>query len=98
MLNVRFDWDESKAQENFRKHQVDFDEAVQAFADENAIELFDELNSDEEIRYQIIALSPIRLLFVAYTVREDIDGEIYRIISARKADKRETEIYNEYNR
>jgi uncharacterized protein len=92
---VRFDWDENKAKDNYRKHQIKFDEAMRAFSDKNAIDLFDELNSDEEIRYQIIALSPIRLLFVSYTVREDEDGEIIRIISARKADNDEVEIYNE---
>ena len=95
---MKFEWDANKEKENIRKHRVTFDEARQAFADENAIDLFDELNSDAEIRYQIIALSPVRLLFVSYTVRQDETEEITRIISARKADKDEVEIYNEQNR
>lgn len=76
-------------------HKVSFEEAEQAFDDENAVGLFDELNSAEEIRYQIIALSPVSLLFVSYTVR---DSDTIRIISARKADSDEQRIYNEYNR
>ncbi len=90
-----FEWDKDKAKSNKRKHKVSFEEAEQAFNDENAVELFDELNSEEEIRYQIIALSPVRLLFVSYTVR---DSDMIRIISARKADSDEERIYNEYNR
>ena len=90
-----FEWDKAKAKSNKRKHKVSFEEAEQAFNDENAIEFFDELNSVEEIRYQIVALSPIRLLFVSYTLR---DEETIRIISARKADNDEERIYNEHNR
>lgn len=90
-----FEWDEAKAKTNRHKHKVSFEEAEQAFDDANAVELFDESNSAEETRYQIIALSPVRLLFVSYTVR---DEETIRIISARKADADEERIYNEYNR
>ncbi len=91
---MEFEWDENESVENIKKHDVSFEEAKKAFEDENAVELFDELNSTSEIRYQIIALSPKRLLFVAFTVRK----EIVRIISARKADAKQTKIYNEYNR
>jgi uncharacterized DUF497 family protein len=91
---MEFEWDKEKAVANFKKHGVSFEEAELAFEDENAIEIFDELNSDEEIRFQIIALSPIRLLFVAFTARE----EKIRIISARKASAKQVKIYNEYNR
>ena len=93
-INMLFEWDETKSKSNKRKHRVSFEEAEQAFNDLNAIELFDEMNSEAEVRYQIVALSPIRLLFISYTVRE---SEIIRIISARKADADEERIYNEYN-
>jgi len=91
---MEFEWDEDKNAENIKKHGVNFNEAELAFQDENAVELYDELNSDGETRYQIIALSPSRLLFVAFTVRK----EIIRIISARKANQRQVKIYNDYNR
>ena len=82
-----------KTVENFKKHSVSFEEAELAFEDENAIEIFDELNSGEEVRFQIIALSPFRLLFVSFTIRE----QTIRIISARKASDKQVKIYNEFN-
>ena len=94
---MKFDFDENKAQENLKKHGVSFAEAAEAFSDPNAVEFFDELNSGLEFRFQIIALSPVRLLFVAYTIREDLE-EVIRLISARRADKSEEKIYNEYNK
>jgi len=90
---MEFEWDKEKAIANFKKHGVSFEEAAFAFFDENAVELFDELNSDEEIRYQLIGISETRLIFVAYTVRE----ETIRIISARKANTKQIKIYNEQN-
>jgi uncharacterized protein len=91
---MEFEWDEDKAKLNEKKHGVTFQEAELAFEDESAVEIYDDLNSDEEIRFQIIALSPVRLLFVAFTLRE----EKIRIISARKANAKQVKIYNEFNR
>ena len=48
---MEFEWDENKAKLNERLHGVTFEEAELAFQDENAVELFDELNSDEEVRF-----------------------------------------------
>lgn len=90
---MEFEWDKEKARENYKKHGVSFEEAELALEDENAIEIFDELNSDEEIRCQIIGLSPLRLLFVSFTER----AEKIRNISARKANAKQIKIYNEYN-
>lgn len=90
---MEFEWDKEKAKANFKKHGVSFEEAALAFFDENAIELFDEMNSEAEIRYQIIGISNTRLIFVAYTERD----EKIRIISARKANARHIKIYNEQN-
>jgi uncharacterized DUF497 family protein len=91
---MEFEWDKEKATENFRKHGVSFEEAELVFEDENAIEILDELNSNQEIRYQLIGLSPTRLLLVAFTIREE---KIIRIISARKASAKQVKLYNEYN-
>lgn len=76
-----FEWDPRKAEENYRKHGVSFDEATEAFIDENAVELYDAAHSDQEYRYLILGISRSRLLFVGYTMRD----EIIRIITARKA-------------
>ncbi len=78
---MEFEWDKEKANENFKKHGVSFEEAALAFFDDNAVELFDELNSGAEIRYQLVGISNTRLIFIAYTER----NEKIRIISARKA-------------
>jgi uncharacterized protein len=90
---MEFGWDKEKANANLKKHGVSFQEASLAFFDENAVELLDNANSGDEIRYQIIEISNTRLIFVAYTER---DGKI-RIISARKANARHIRIYNEQN-
>jgi uncharacterized protein len=91
---MEFEWDITKSKANFRKHGVSFEEAELAFEDEYGLERLDELNSDDEIRYRLIALSPIRLLFVSYTIRE----ENIRLISARKANSIERSFYNESRR
>ncbi|MGB7207905.1 MAG: BrnT family toxin [Pyrinomonadaceae bacterium] len=90
---MEFEWDPKKAAENLRKHGISFVEAAEAFFDENAVDLFDDINSDNEIRYQIVGISRRRLLFVAYTDRD----ETIRIISARKANAKQVRIYNEQN-
>ncbi|MGI8668976.1 MAG: BrnT family toxin [Aridibacter sp.] len=90
---MEFEWDKEKAAANFKKNDVSFEEAALSFFDENAVELFDKINSEDEIRYQLIGISNTRLIFVAYTER----NEQIRIISARKANARHTRIYNEQN-
>lgn len=90
---MEFEWNREKAAANFKKHGVSFEEAALAFFDENAVELFDETNSENEIRYQIIGISDTRLIFVVYTAR----NEKIRIISARKANAKHIKIYNEQN-
>ena len=92
---MEFEWDKEKARENFKKHAVSFEEAELAFDDERGIEFLDEINSDEETRYRLIALSPKRLLFVSYTIP---DEKIIRIISARKATSMEKRFYNNAKR
>ena len=87
---MEFEWYPKKAESNLTKHGVGFDEAVQAFSDPNAVEFVDGINSDDEIRFRLLAFSPKRLLFVAYTYRDD---EMIRIISARKATAIEKRYY-----
>ena len=86
--NMLFEWDDEKNRINLRKHGVDFTDAAQVFFDENRIEQPDEFHSDDEDRWQVIGMVE-EILFVIYTEREDRT----RIISARKANKRERRIY-----
>jgi uncharacterized DUF497 family protein len=87
---VRFEWDDQKALENVEKHGVTFGEATEVFYDPNAFEDYDPEHSIEEARFVIIGLSSRRLLYVVYAERA---ADLVRIISARKADRAEQEIY-----
>ena len=92
MRNYRFDWDSRKAASNLRKHNVSFEEAVSVFYDDFAIEFFDSDNSELEDRFLLLGLSSsMRLLLVCHCVREN--GDLLRIISARKATKSESKLY-----
>lgn len=91
---MEFEWDPRKAAGNLRKHRVSFDEAIEAFFDENAVEFFDDEHSEDEVRFQLVGLSSVRLLFVGYTAR----SESIRIITARKANAKQARYYNEQKR
>ena len=86
--DYKFEWDSEKAEKNFRKHGIKFEDAALVFFDENKIDDFDEIHSDFEERYKIIGRVK-KILAVIYTER----GEKNRIISARRADKDEEEDY-----
>lgn len=76
---VGFEWDDEKAKANLREHGVSFDEAIEVFSDDFAIDEYDDSHTDEEPRFHIIGLSSRRLLMVVYAER---NGEVIRIISA----------------
>jgi uncharacterized DUF497 family protein len=89
---IDFEWDGSKAASNLRKHAVSFEEAKTVFFDEWAVQFFDEEHSDSEDRFLLLGMSAnSRLLLVCHCEREA--GEVIRIISARKATKRESAYY-----
>ena len=92
MCGIQFDWDERKNRENKRKHKVSFEEARTVFLDENAIRFFDPEHSDDEDRFLMLGMSfTLRVLVVCHCYRAD-DATI-RIISARKADRKEQASY-----
>lgn len=87
-----FEWDQNKARRNLEIHGVSFDEASTAFRDTLSLTIHDPLHSDEEDRFVLIGNSSTkRLLVVVHTER----GENIRIISARKATKKERKQYEE---
>jgi uncharacterized DUF497 family protein len=89
---VRFEWDDEKAINNLEKHGVSFGEATEVFYDPNALEGYDAEHSTNEERFFIIGLSSRRLLYVVYAERKD---DVVRIISARRAIKKEQEDYEQ---
>ncbi len=92
MTDIEFEWDERKSRENKRKHKVSFEEAQTVFLDENAIRFFDPDHSQDEDRFLMLGMSfTLRVLVVCHCYRGD--DSVIRIISARKADKREQSDY-----
>lgn len=92
MNNIRFEWDKNKAQINKKKHGVSFEEAQSIFYDEYALEFYDEPHSSKEERFLMLGLSvKLRVLVACHCTREK--GDVIRIISARRATKKETQYY-----
>ncbi|MBW1728839.1 MAG: BrnT family toxin [Deltaproteobacteria bacterium] len=96
MKSISFSWDDRKNLANQKKHRVSFDEAQSIFYNEHAIEYYDPDHSESEDRFLMLGLSyKVRVLVVSYTLREN-ETEI-RIISARKATKKEQKAYTGEN-
>lgn len=94
---MKFEWDQRKATLNKTKHGVEFSIAITAFDDPFALIERDEKHSTlGEIREAIIGESDQGVLVVIFTIRKG--GAIYRIISARKASKKERRLYEEAKR
>jgi len=92
---MKFEWDESKARNNLRKHGVSFDEATTVFGDPLAMTYSDPYHSDEENRFLTFGdSSQGRLIVVSHT---DRNGKI-RPISARKMTRAERRDYEQIER
>ncbi len=90
--DLKFEWNSEKAELNFKKHKVKFKTAARVFLDENNLDDYDELHSDDENRFKIIGKVD-KVLVVIYTERR----ERIRIISARYATKKEEcEYYEQF--
>jgi len=83
---MKFEWDAKKAENNFHKHGVSFDEAKEVFFDEYGLDEYDEFHSSIEDRFIRIGMGLKNVLFVVYMVKDE-QSETYRLISARGADK-----------
>ena len=89
---MRFEWDAEKASIKQKKHGVTFEEAQTVFGDYDALRIFDPDHSEDEDRFILLGLSTVlRILVVCHCYRED--DEKIRIISARKATKKESAAY-----
>jgi hypothetical protein len=89
-----FEWDARKAALNRDKHQVSFEEAGTVFGDPDALDGPDLRHSGKESRFLRLGRAASgRVLMVAYTIRRRDDGEKIRIISARRASRKERAAY-----
>ena len=87
---MQFEWDDAKAEANVRKHNVEFEEALTCFYDPEQVAFYDPDHSDDEDRELLIGHSSSGdLLLVSYVLR----GKTVRLISARKASRREAKIH-----
>jgi len=87
-MGVKFQWDSKKAKENKAKHGVSFEEASTVFMSFPVEVFFDPENSAGEDRYIAVGFSEKkRILLVVHC--ENLKGTEIRIISARKASKKE---------
>lgn len=92
---MKFEWDPAKAASNAKKHKITFEVAKTVFYDDFAVQFFDEEHADAEERFLLLGMSSgARLLLVCHCERQD--GDVVRIISARKATQGEAQHYQGY--
>ena len=93
MTHLSFTWDERKNRQNQKKHGVSFDEAQSVFFDDQAREFFDPEHSEDEERFLLIGRSyRLRVLLICHCFRER--KGVIRIISVRRATKKERAVYH----
>ncbi len=89
---LRFEWDDRKNTQNRRKHGISFEEAQTVFFDEQALLVADPDHSEHEQRFILLGLSSaLRTLVICRCYRRE--GDVIRLISARRADRQERELY-----
>jgi uncharacterized DUF497 family protein len=87
---MKIDFDPKKAASNLKKHEVSFDEAATSLLDPQAL-VREDSDAQDEMRLVLLGMSHTgRLLTVCYSLR---DEEVIRLISARKATKKEEKNY-----
>lgn len=95
MFHLKFEWDRNKAETNRKKHGISFEEAQTVFFDEYARLIPDPDSSFGEERFIILGKSEQSSLLVVCHCYRGADDKI-RLISARKAEKRERKQYEDY--
>jgi uncharacterized DUF497 family protein len=88
-VHIDYQWDPAKAEANVKKHGVEFADAVGVFEDPTAITIEDP-QAEGEQRFISMGMDVLgRIIVVAYTYR----GDDVRLISARRATKKEVRVY-----
>ena len=93
MRDADFEWDDDKARLNLTRHKIDFTDAKLVFEDPGVLDDPDDTMDCDEVRYRAIGFVAGRLIAVFYTLRD----ERIRIISARKATRKEEDDYGRQN-
>ncbi len=93
---MKFEWDTNKEKINIREHGITFEQASYVFADPFALNKYDDEHSEDEDRWILLGKSLSEaVLVVVHTFRDDDGTESVRIISARRATKKEKQAYHE---
>ena len=90
--DMNFEWDERKAQANLAKHKIDFGDVLGVFLDPCRLETIDDREDYQETRFKVIGQVDELTLVVIYTERV----EKIRLISARRANRRERKAYENH--
>jgi uncharacterized DUF497 family protein len=94
---MKFEWDEAKNNINIKKHKISFEEAKSVFEDPLHISKLDfRFNYFEERWITLGTSKKDKILVVANLFFSENGEEIIRIISARKANKKEKEYYEKF--
>ncbi len=88
---MNFDWDDNKNKSNIEKHRISFEKAKDVFYDEGKI-VYESEQESGELRFIILG----EIIDILYSVIYTIRNTTIRIISARRANEKERNIY--YNR
>jgi uncharacterized DUF497 family protein len=98
-LQYNFEWDINKAKLNIKKHSISFELASTVFTDSRALTIYDQEHSEDEERWVTIGMVKNTVIVVVchtYTKIKALGNSIgIRIISARKATRKEKVVYLE---
>ncbi|MBU2543834.1 BrnT family toxin [Patescibacteria group bacterium] len=95
-MQYNFEWNYVKAKSNLQKHNINFERAAEIFLDPFMLSEFDDEHSEKEERWITIGKDRNNItIVVIHTFKEiDSDNSTVRIISARRATKKENKQYN----
>jgi len=94
---VEFEWDSKKAERNLKVHGVNFEEAATLFYDPKGLDLPDEKHSASEVRYIRLGKSIFKRTLMAVYTQRGKARKLVRLISARRANRKERKIYEDQN-
>lgn len=99
-MRYYFDWDPNKAKTNLKKHGIGFEQASTIFLDPGMISVFATEHSEDEDRWATMGIDSNGMLLVVVHTFQQLDASScrIRIISARKATRKESKQYQEENR
>ncbi|HHT9104612.1 MAG TPA: BrnT family toxin [Candidatus Wujingus californicus] len=99
-MRYYFDWDPNKAKSNRKKHGISFEQSSTIFLDPRMITVFDSEHSKHEHRWATMGIDKNGILLVVVHAFQQLDADCcrIRIISARKATRKESKQYEEENK